>query len=519
MNHTGHQHTTALPKVWSPVLLWSLPSVLALAMLLVVMVVSHPLPERQIDPAQVAEQYRMTGLFNNLVTYEQQDALYLEHLERLSTRDKPLDLEQTIKLAAQGEKVRLGDILAPILETGGLDPSVAIHAKGLLDQRMSADQALSLLARLGHGNGFVKINQAEGELTITLNRAKAIQQGFSASESLLFELERLFPDAHEQLEAKQGMVWRDRLGNSLPFAEKKPTKQRVILLVTGGVSRPDLWSNLDQPFHEAGYQVLEFRHVPRSSMMYLAEKLANALDKAHTAGIEQIDIVTHGYGGLVVRDMLTRQINRRIFDRQGRFEAPMPDEQVTFEPVQLPKVNHLIMLAPPNQGYPLAKVNLSPAVGELLVKRLSGDGLMFSSQLAVGGSIRQDLRPGSEYLTELNQNTLPEGIHAVIIAGTQSPVRERDVQLIRAIPGQNYSENVAETLHELEAALENLVDGHSDGTINVEATKLANVPLKLVLANHITMLRDIANKQIDATPPAVKLICDILSADQSSASP
>ncbi len=187
-------------------------------------------------------------------------------------------------------------------------------------------------------------------------------------------------------------------------AEKAaPLPPSAVVLIHGLDDSGDVWRELAPALHQAGRCVLFFEYPNDQGVALSADALAACLRAARARGVERVDLVCHSMGGLVARDVLTRE---------GAY-AGVGDAQLG-----LPDVDRVVLIATPNAGAPIAWVrapndliertiawrHADAPVGEIF--RLSSDG---------DGQAGIDLRPGSAFLQDLNARPAPIGIIMTVI--------------------------------------------------------------------------------------------------------
>jgi len=284
------------------------------------------------------------------------------------------------------------------------------------------------------------------------------------------------------------------------------TPDRLVVLVHGLDEPGDIWDELAPAIQSEGLSVARFDYPNDQGVADSTDLLAGALKQLCAAGTHRIDLVCHSMGGLVVRDLLTRN------------EYYAGD---TTRAVDLPIVDRFITVGTPNAGAPLAPLR---GVGEIRdqISRLVnddditlGDLLRFSSD--GNGEAGTDLTPGSDFLTALNKRPLPIGARWTVIVGRIASTDE-----IRAIGDNKVSRamGINEDLDELLAMLVSVSEDFGDGVVPESSALLPGVEDTVVLeANHRSMLRTIKIEQSirealgegpHATPPAIPVIVDRL---------
>jgi pimeloyl-ACP methyl ester carboxylesterase len=126
---------------------------------------------------------------------------------------------------------------------------------------------------------------------------------------------------------------------------------------------------------------------------------------------KNLHVIAHSSGGLVVRQFVERMGGNAV-------------------------VSHLVMLGTPNQGSPIANVKewLSMGVTALLSKvsfavwSLGPAVLLWNQAMQVSGVALAQIKPGSEFLAQLNDGATDPGIPYTILAGNTSRIPEKTMK-------------------------------------------------------------------------------------------
>jgi hypothetical protein len=220
---------------------------------------------------------------------------------------------------------------------------------------------------------------------------------------------------------------------------------------------------------------------PRRARLAAAALAALAhLAELRARGVTSLDIVAHSMGGLLARDVLTRP-----------------------HPHAIPAVPVLITLGTPHAGSPWAGFQPVAEIREHLQRWIESDdqdpARLFVAWHDGLGQAREDLRPDSPYLKDLNNRPWPDTTRLIAVVGVIGAYDPDDD------PGDRAT---------LTAKL-------GDGVVPTDsaATPLASETL-FVRANHRSLIRAV---ELDAwaharfgltpppTPPAIPLILDRLT--------
>lgn len=184
-----------------------------------------------------------------------------------------------------------------------------------------------------------------------------------------------------------------------------PIPASAVVLIHGLDASGAVWSELAPALHGAGRLVLFFEYPNDQGIARSAEALGEALAAARSRGVERVDLVCHSMGGLVARDVLTRE-SLYAGDAAGGGAG------------SLPAVDRLILIATPNAGSPLAYVRAPNDLIERALAWRRADAPfveIFSLSSDGDGQAGIDLRPGSAYLHDLNARPSPQGLLTTVI--------------------------------------------------------------------------------------------------------
>lgn len=239
--------------------------------------------------------------------------------------------------------------------------------------------------------------------------------------------------------------------------------ESMVLLVHGLDEPGTIWDELAPALAAAGHSVARFEYPNDQAIADSASQLEEHLRMLHSAGVEKVAIVAHSMGGLVSRDVLTRE---------GR---------------GIPEVTRLVTVGTPNHGSSWARGRVVAEARERAVRLYnrakSGKSLFPDYPTSPSaGRAGEDLLPSSAYLAELNRRPLP-----------RTP--------ITVIYGQMTSRGGAAG------------EALGDGVVSIDSAQLDGVPDVVKLeGNHRTMLVTLVGKPDPATPPqAIPVILDRLS--------
>lgn len=321
---------------------------------------------------------------------------------------------------------------------------------------------------------------------------------------------------YDPAEASEDEPWTNHWHPVQPDdANPTPTPAHVVLLLHGLDEPGQIFNDLAPALAEAGYSVARFDYPNDQSPARSAERLGDALVALRAAGTEHVDLIGHSMGGLVARDVLTRDT---IYNGQGDPRAARADSG----DAPLPMVDRLILVGTPNQGSPWARLRAIGEIREQLVRFResdSNDPRQLLTFLSDGlGDAGEDLLPGSAFLTRLNARPLPQGVAITTIVGEVAAAEGPELawvhesRVLRKLLGDR---RMAELVDSVDQVLTEL----GDGVVTARSARLAGVDdAPVVAASHRGMLLAIsAEKRMrealtgeDQPPPAIEIILDRL---------
>lgn len=261
-----------------------------------------------------------------------------------------------------------------------------------------------------------------------------------------------------------------------------PLPAHAVLLIHGLDEPGGIWDQLAPALAHAGHATIRFDYPNDQSAAASADKLVACLEQLHAQGVTSLDIVAHSMGGLIARDALTR--------------PPTTTSTIPAVPV-------LITLGTPHDGSPWAALQPVAEVREHIQRWIESEDLdparLFTAWNDGLGQARDDLRPGSPYLTELNARPWPTTTRLIAVV---------------AVIGAYNAADTSEDRATLTARL-------GDGVVPIDSatTPFASETL-FVRANHRSIVRAVelgawTRAQLGLTPPpeppAIPLILERLT--------
>lgn len=256
------------------------------------------------------------------------------------------------------------------------------------------------------------------------------------------------------------------------YRSNDPDRPSVVL-IHGLNSTSAVFKHVIPLLESAGYGVLLFDYRDNQDLGLSAREFVEEwrVFRKRTGDQRPWAIVTHSMGGLVARSYV---------------------EGAEY----LGDVSDLVMIAPPNGGAAIAKM-------QALLQFLEGIKAIDSKRAAALGAIEDglgaaadDLVPKSAFLTALNARGRQAGVKYHILAGDDGFLsreqRERiELRIRTATKAGGFLGRVTRmAAGDLESPLDELTDGSGDGCVAVESTRLKGVEdFEVVHANHVALIR------------------------------
>ncbi len=257
-------------------------------------------------------------------------------------------------------------------------------------------------------------------------------------------------------------------------------KAPPILLIHGLDEPGDIWDDLAPVLTQAGCAVWEFRYpndqgIDRSTAYLAQHWLELPAD-------QPLVLIGHSMGGLVAREFVSR------------WRHPV----ATSPRVEGASVGGVILLGTPNQGSEWARLRIWLELRDHLASKHPGRFDPLAGLRDGLGEAKIDLRPGSDFLNELNARPWPAQVPLLIIAGRLiGPPGERLADFKAAA----VAAGVGELAEELERLDTHLGEGLGDGLVSLESARLPAVAPLVVNASHRGMIRRLFADNPE--PPAI----------------
>ena len=264
---------------------------------------------------------------------------------------------------------------------------------------------------------------------------------------------------HEWLDAHfSELMDQDDGWHGLHARSEHPDPDAPGVVLVHGLDEPgSIWDVLIPVLNAAGFEVWEFRYPNDQAIDRSADFLAEhwlALDSKRP-----VALVGHSMGGLVIRDFVTR----------WRHPVGQPER------LGGPPVSGVILGGTPNQGSEFARFRVMLELRDQLPHMADRPYPAFAALRDGTGVAKIDLRPGSDFLAELNARPWPQQVRILLIAG----LLLESTELL------------------------------GDGVVPLESVKLAHAPEPVVVqASHRGMFVSLLGG--DAEPPAIAVVLDTL---------
>ena len=274
-------------------------------------------------------------------------------------------------------------------------------------------------------------------------------------------------------------------------AHQAPEGARSMVVLVHGLDEPgDIWQDVVETFRGQPVAVMEFRYPNDQAIDASADFLAEQWPEL--AGEAPVIFIAHSMGGLVVRDFVTRH-----------YESGAAQSTRIGPPVQA-----AWLVATPNYGSNWARLRVWLELRDHFASPLQKEYALFSALRDGTGAAKIDLRPGSQFLEDLNAREWPRAIGLRLIAGVyldeQTFVESLD-DLVQRMP----DEELAEAFLEWGSGIR---EATGDGVVTLESVALPDAPPPVVLqASHRGLIR--SSLIDDGEPPALPILLEWLEAE------
>jgi len=277
-----------------------------------------------------------------------------------------------------------------------------------------------------------------------------------------------------------------------------PAEPRAIgVLLIHGLDEPGtIWDDLVPRLEAAGFPTWEFRYpndqgVDRSTD-YLAERWPSLPAE------RPMVLIGHSMGGLVARDFVSR----------WRYPVGEPP-RVGGAPVA-----GVVLAGTPNQGSEWARLRVWLELRDQFPTVPGRRYSLFAALRDGTGAAKVDLRPGSDFLRELNARPWPEFVRMRLIGGRLvAPPSE----LLAGLDVAFAETGSHELKQQLEAWWSGMEEDIGDGAVALDSLRIPGGPEPLVVdASHRGMLARLHSGEPE--PPAIPVILTTLDAWEGAGS-
>lgn len=296
------------------------------------------------------------------------------------------------------------------------------------------------------------------------------------------QLDQWFPEAMTPADAWHGLI--PRIQGS---AHGDPARHRIVLV--HGLDEPgDIWGDLITALGPAGYEVWEFRYPNDQGIDRSTDLLAELW--AGLGSDRPVVLIGHSMGGLVIRDFVSRwrhPVNASVG-------------------VQGADVSGVILVGTPSQGSDWARLRIWLELRDHLAAGPERRFSLFAALRDGTGEAKIDLRPGSDFLADLNRRTWDESVRIALIGGVLTEPPKAMLDSLSAIANEVGSNDLGDALQnwwvDLGADL-------GDGVVPVASLQFPAAPSPILIgASHRGMLARFLPGEPE--PPAIPYILAIL---------
>lgn len=285
----------------------------------------------------------------------------------------------------------------------------------------------------------------------------------------------------------------------------------LVVLVHGLDEPGEVWNDLFPELARNGFAFVKFDYPNDGPISASADLLGESLKMLRSMGVERVDLVCHSMGGLVARDLLTRE-SWYAGDGGGRTD--------------LPRIGRCVMLATPNQGAMMAVLQPVSEAREQIARSIDGTsqpgaGLLHSSSDGKGEAAA-DLAPDSAFLKDLNARAMPKNVRLTSVAAS---IVDIDDRMRLAGKTKELCELVGiETGKDVDTTVQKLASSLGDGLVSVESAKLPPPAETIVIkADHRSVIRrwhvldglGITDPKTHEMPEGVRIVVERLLSDRA----
>jgi pimeloyl-ACP methyl ester carboxylesterase len=266
---------------------------------------------------------------------------------------------------------------------------------------------------------------------------------------------------------------------------------RLSVLLIHGLDEPGgIWDDLVAVLGPAGFGIWEFRYPNDQGIDRSTEYLAASWSRLPPD--RPVALIGHSMGGLVIRDFVSR-LRHPVGGPEGVGRAP---------------VAGVILVGTPNQGSEWARLRVWLELRDQFPTREGRRYSLFAALRDGTGEAKIDLRPGSDFLQDLNARPWPESIPIQSISGLLLASPQGVAEGIAAASAEAGSGELQQRLSEWWSGIGADL---GDGVVSLDSTRIPSDAPPLVLdASHRGLLARLLPG--DPEPPAIAPILETLSA-------
>ena len=266
---------------------------------------------------------------------------------------------------------------------------------------------------------------------------------------------------------------------------------RLSVLLVHGLDEPgSIWDDLVPALEASGFDVWEFRYPNDQGIDRSAEYLA--ANWSRLPSDRPVALIGHSMGGLVIRDFVSRLMHP-VGLAAGVGGAP---------------VAGVILVGTPNQGSEWARLRVWLELRDQFPSQEGRRYSLFAALRDGTGEAKIDLRPGSDFLQDLNARPWPASIPIRSIAGLLLNATPAVPEGIEAASAEIGSGELRQRLSDWWSGLGADL---GDGVVPLDSTRIPGGAPPLVFdASHRGLLARLLPG--DAEPPAIAPILETLTA-------
>ena len=290
------------------------------------------------------------------------------------------------------------------------------------------------------------------------------------------QLDLWFPEAMAPQEGGHGLIPR------IIGVTQEDNKPRPRVLLVHGLDEPgSIWDDLLPALGSAGFEVWEFRYPNDQGVDRSADLLGDLWPELPVD--LPVVLIGHSMGGLLIRDFVTRL--RHPVDAPAQVKGA--------------HVSGVILVGTPSQGSEWARLRIWLELRDLLAAGPERSFSLFAALRDGAGEAKIDLRPGSDFLNDLNGRVWDASIPIQLIGGLLTEPPSNMAESLAAISSEIGSTDLAELL---QTWWSEIGEDLGDGVVPVGSLRFPGAPPPVLLqASHRGMLARLLPN--DPAPPAI----------------